>query len=417
MSQEGLRIQYVDPESHSGRKSEFRLHGKCYLSNLKLCLNMNSAGGKFAGLPGAYAMIKHIRLMSGGVTIDSCRFANYWMAWKNQNQTNAQNRNIRHKYAQSEVGFELNTALYFVPIGSIAQTAGSTSASKEAGILNLMEVLPILKNQQVWNTDLIPNLKVVIEYNDDQSLMKSDTTNAGTIAQPILISTEVLDEKAIQESSKQEGVMWNAIEHDSFVLPEGTAGTVQKVVQRVNGYDNKVVEKFVMMKHLFPVSKGVNGNAYIGYGPYASYVQHNEELNFIVNSKPVFPRNIKERAEKGMYLSEAWDRVNIVPYSNQSSIGNNKNGESIVAGQRIGIPFPTNSQADPHPGEVVGQSDYSGCSLQTRVNQFEVVYQRLPITDGAGVKKQNESLEFKFFALVSKQVRYQMGQPPIVSYT
>ena len=414
---EGLRIQYVDPEQHSTRKSEFRLHGKCYLSNLKLCLNMVSSGGNYAQLPGAYAVIKHIRLMSGGVEIDSCRFVNYWMAWKNQNQTNAENRNVRSKKSQSSLGFSLNPALYFQGPGSVNQSLTASSASESAGVLSLMEVLPILKEQQVWNTDLIPNLKVVIEYNDNQQLMKSNTTNVGAVSAPILITTEVLDEKAILESAKQGGQVWNAVEHDSFVLPEGVAGTVQKVVQRVNGFDNKVVEKFVMMKHLFPPSKNVNGAVHIGYGPYASEVQHKEELNYIVNSKPIFPRNIKERAEKGMILAEAWDSVNILPYGNQSSIGGNKNGATIQAGQRIGIPFPNNSESDPHPSSRVGQSDYSGCVLQSRVNQFEVSYQRLPVTDAATPKRQNESLEFKFFALVSKQVKYQMGKPPIVSYT
>ena len=412
-----LRIQYVDPEQHSTRKSEFRLHGKCYLSNMKLCLNMVSNGGNFSGLAGAYSMIKHIRLMSGGVEIDSCRFANYWMAWKNQNQTNAQNRNVRHKKAQNNVGYSLTTALYFSGAPQVAQSLLTSSASESAGVLSLMELLPILQEQQVWNTDLIPNLKIVIEYNDNQFLMKSDTSNVGTVSAPILIATEVLDEKAIAESAKQGGQVWNAIEHDSFVLPEGVAGTVQKTTQRINGFDNKVVEKFVMMKHLFPPSKNTQGTFHIGFGPYASMVQHKEELNYILNSKPVFPRNIKERAEKGMILAEAWDRVNILPYSNQSSIGGNKNGASIQEGQRVGIPFPQNSIADPYPSTKIGQSDYSGCVLQSRVNQFEVVYQRLPVTDTSTVKKMNESLEFKFFALVSKQVKYQMGQPPIVSYS
>ena len=412
-----LRIQYIDPEQHSTRKSEFRLHGKCYLSNIKLCLNMVGNGGNFSGLPGAYGMIKHIRLMSGGVEIDSCRFANYWMAWKNQNQTNAQNRNIRHKLAQNTVGYSLTTGLYFQAAAQVTHNLTSTSASESAGVLNLMEVLPILKEQQVWNTDLIPNLKIVIEYNDNQSLMKSDTSNVGSVSAPILIATEVLDEKAISESAKQQGQVWSSIEHDSFVLPEGVAGQVQKVTQRINGFDNKVVEKFVMMKHLYPPSKNLQGTFHIGHGPYASMVQHKEELNYILNSKPVFPRNIKERAEKGMILAEAWDRVNILPYSNQSSIGGNKNGASIQQGQRVGIPFPQNSIADPYPSAKIGQSDYSGCVLQSRVNQFEVVYQRLPVTDTSTVKKMNESLEFKFFALVSKQVKYQMGQPPIVSYS
>ena len=125
---------------------------------------MVSAGGNFAQLPGAYAMIKHIRLMSGGVEIDSCRFVNYWMAWKNQNQTNAENRNVRSKKAQSALGFGLNPALYFQGTGSVDQSLTTSSASESAGVLNLMEVLPILKEQQVWNTDLIPNLKVVIEF-------------------------------------------------------------------------------------------------------------------------------------------------------------------------------------------------------------------------------------------------------------
>ena len=410
------RVHYIDPEVHSQRKSEFRLHAKCYQNNFKLCLNMTGGGGQYHELPGGYALIKHIRLMSGGVELDSCRFANYYMAWKNINHNNEENRNVRKVKAQNELGFHLTNQLFIDSVDSATHNNTSTSSSNGAVVLNLMEVLPILGNILLINTDLIKNLKVIVEYNTDLQLMKKDTTNAGTISEPILIAEEILNEKLISQSSKIPGVSWEAIETDSFILPEGTANTVQKSVQRINGFDNKRVSKIVMMKHLFPVSQNFTGAVSNGYGPYASEVQHQEELNFILNSAPVFPRNITERAEKAMRLHDAWGTVNILPYSNQSSIGNNKNGESIAVGERVGIPFPANSAADPYPSHKVGQLDYSGLALNTFIRQLEIVYQRLPVTDTNAVKRQNNALEFRFFGMVQKVVKFNVNSPPSIAY-
>ena len=409
------RVHYMDPEVHSNRRSEFRLHAKCYKNNLKLCLNMSSSGGVFPDIVGAYGLIKHIRLMSGGVELDSCRFANYWMAWKNVNQTNENNRNVRHEIARNALGFSLNPQLVYTTAAP-PTLALVGSGDPQAGVINLMECLPLLQSIVIFNTDLIPNLKVVIEYNTDQKLMKKDVSVVGSISPPILVAEEVLDESVISQSAKLPGAVWNAIEHDSFILPAGTAGTVQKVTQKLNGFDNKMVSKIVMMKHLHPVSKNYTGNVPNGFGSYASQVQHKEEYNFVVNSQPVYPRNVNERAEKSMHLSAAWGPVNIVPYANQSSIGGNPNGATIQAGERIGIPFPENSLNDPHPSHKVGGQDYIGVALNTRVNQFEFVYQRLPVTDTGTIKKQTDSLEMKFFALVSKSIKFNSGGPPSVSY-
>jgi len=411
-----VRVQYIDPEVHSQRKTEFRLHAQCYKNNLKVALNMSAGGGEFNDVCGAYGMIKHIRLMSGGVELDSCRFANYYMSWKNVNQSNEENRNRRYKLAQNNLGFQLTNQLFVSGQGAATQIATSTSSSEEAAILNLMEVLPLLEAIMIFNTDLIPNLKVVIEYNTDLQLIKKTTTNVGTISAPILIAEEILDDKVISESAKLQGVSWESPEQDTFVLPAGTAGTIQKVVQRVNAFDNKRVSKLVMMKHLFPVSANFNGANALGFGPYASQVQHQEEVNFIVNSKPVFPRNIKERAEKARHLSSAWGPVNILPYGNQSSIGNNKNGTTIAVGARIGIPFPANTPAAPQPAMKVGQQDYTGVALNTKINQLEIAYQRLPLTDGATPKRQTDALEFRIIAMVQKAIKFNKNGPPSVAY-
>ena len=414
-----LKTVYIDPESHSVFKSEFRLHGQAYLSDLKLLLNETSTDGIYSKAAGVYGCIKHIRLLSGGVELDSCRFANYWMAFKNINNSNKDNINLRKRLTHSSYGYELSEAISFSGVRTqLNQSAGTTASSETAGVLYLSEILPILDEIVVINTSTVfPDLRIVIEYNTDEKLKKDVITNASTISEPILMCSEVLSQSDIASSAKMDGLQWDTIEVDQFIVDAVGAGKVQSGVHKLNGFDNKMLSRVLMTKQTLPLSHNMlaDNASSLGFGVYNSFVQFKEQINFNINSKPVFLEPLEEQGQKAQLLSDTWGKCNIIPYGNVGSQGLDTQGATAL--NRIGGPV---LQGNGYPGYEIGTQDFVGFSVSKRVNNLEVSYGRTGPTDAgmdgsSALKAQNDSLLIKVYAEVRKQVEIKNGKI-LISY-
>lgn len=413
-----LKTVYLDPEHHSTSKSEFRLHGRAYLSDLKLLLNANSTGGIYSVAAGVYGAIKHIRLLSGGVELDSCRFANYLMAFKNLNNSNKDNINLRKRLTHNSLGYELDEGMTFGARDTIGQDATSTAESESAGVLYLSEILPVLNELVIINTESIfPNLRIVIEYNNDDKLQKDDTTNASTLSEPILMVSEVLSQSDIDSSAKLDGLEWDTMEVDQIIIPAVGAGATQHVIQKINGFDNKTVSRMLMVKQTLPLTNNylAGGTASLGFGVYNSFVQYKEKVNFNINSKPVFQNPLEEPGQKAQLLHDTWGKVNIIPYGNVGSQGLDKQG--VVANNRVGVP---DLQANKHQSYKVGTQDYIALACSKRVNNLELDYLRVGPTDAGmdgsnTLKAQNDSLMIRIYGEVRKQIALKNGKI-LVSY-
>ncbi len=413
-------VQYIDPVTDiTNQKSEFKLDGKAWRSNLKLLVDLKVASAPaYSELVGAYGLIRHIRLMSRGVELDSCRNANYLMAFKNVNNANEENIGIRSKLSNASVGYQIDEKLQFEARNiSTAKNVASVENSGSA-VLHLNNILPLLKEVEVFNTELFPEMRVVVEYNTEEKLKLMDVGDASTSNRPLLIAEEVQDEEMVKSSLGFKGVQWVTMESDSTIIPQQAGAGVQSVVRKINGFDNKKVDRIVMMKHLFPIGKNYNGNDAIGFGAYSSYVQNLEKINFNLNGKPIFPNadGLKDSAERSMLLADTWGQCNILPYGNQSGTGANFGRTQDIVGSAIfGVPRISNTDTNPRISERVGAQDYVGFSVADHVKNFELVYERTTVVDTQNPAPQNESLEIRFFAEVRKELSVSNGNV-MVSY-
>lgn len=414
-----LKTVYLDPEVHSTTKSEFRLHGRAYLSDLKLLLNASSTAGLYSQAAGVYGAIKHIRLLSDGVELDSCRFANYLMAFKNLNNSNKDNINLRKRLTQNALGYELDEGMTFGARDLLQQSPDTTADSESAGVLYLSEILPVLNELVIINTDSIfPNLRIVIEYNNDEKLLRDSTTNASTLSEPILMVSEVLSESDISASAKLDGLEWDTIEVDQIIIPAVATNHTQHVIQKINGFDNKTVSRMLMTKQTLPLTNNflADGTTSLGYGVYNSFVQYKERVNFNINSKPVFQNPLEEPGQKAHLLHDTWGKVNILPYANVGSQGLDNQG--VVAKNRAGVP---DLQGNRFQSFKVGTQDFIGFACSKRVNNLELDYQRVG-PDNAGMdnsnnlKAQNDSLMIRIYGEVRKQIAIKNGKI-LVSYS
>jgi len=413
-----LKTVYLDPELHSVSKSEFRLHGRAYLSDLKILLNASSAGNLYSEAAGVYGCIRHIRLLSNGVELDSCRFANYWMTFKNLNNSNKDNINLRRKLTHSGLGYEFDEKMTFGARALQGQAATTTAESETAGVLYLSEILPVLNELVIINTESVfPNLRIVIEYNNDDKLQKDNLTNASTISEPILMCSEVLSDSDVAASAKLDGLQWDTIEVDQVIIPAVIATATQHVIQKINGFDNKLVSRMLLVKQTLPLTKNylTGGIESLGYGVYNSFVQYKEKINFNINSKPVFQTPLEEQGQKAQILHDTWGKCNILPYGNVSSQGLDKQG--VVATNKVGVP---DLQPSGQPSYKIGTQDFVGFACSKRVNNFELDYSRVGPTDAGmdgsnTLKAQNDSLMIRLYAEVRKQIEIKNGKI-LVSY-
>ena len=105
-----LKSQTLDPSSDiTNTKTTFRFaEDTAYYPNLRLA-NVGSHGSvahTYNRVAGVYGCIKHIRLVSNGVELDSMRFANRYLAWRNLTNTNRANASVNRKLVKHNLGFE-----------------------------------------------------------------------------------------------------------------------------------------------------------------------------------------------------------------------------------------------------------------------------------------------------------------------
>lgn len=414
-----LKTQYFDPRVDiSNSICELQLDpNTAYYPNLKLAglHATQSAKHPYALMSGAYGLIKAIHLMDGRVRLDSLRRANRYLAWKNLNNTNDENISKRGREAKHELGFliyddnrirtagggDVGSGLYTNQCQPVADHTEQFEA-----LLDLRECFPLLNNISYLDTSVFKNLKVVIEWETDvqKVVTRSDTTIAS--GRPTLVADEIRDPQVVNNLRKNlKAVVWNAIESDQFLVPAANAGNnqganataKQETSQVVSGFDNKFVERIVMMKNFTVKTNNVDTNNVIGYGDYASYNQLDGVEQFRVNGRNVFPSNgIDSPSLRAMICAQAWGDLNYPPSGNLQNIGLdnpnvasvNTEGQLVTSGTKV--------------SRNVGMFDYTGFRLNERINHLNVSLSRSNIDSAGDVAQNNLGLTCFMFAEVRK---------------
>lgn len=410
-----IKVDYIDPRFDASNRVEFRLNPDlCYYSNLRV-VNIGAILGTdndevIQSPAGLYAMIKHVRLMDGAREIDSCRFANRYLAFKNVNNSNRDNYEIGQQKHKGEVGFHLEDDRDVKPGALSVRTLSTTSAASQQVYLDLRECLPVLERLSYLDTSLMPNLRVEIEFQLDAALMISKNTNTVNKTTPLLVAEEIVDDELKSKlKANFKGVVWNTIEHDvvqvaskETVTDAGDANleTKQAVSLRVSGFDNKLVGRVVMMKSYTDKSKyKPNDDTILGYGDFSSVAQLDEKINVRLNGRGVFSGNgLDTPAKRASAVADAWGDVNIIPYGHQMSMGNNVAG--TLNNERGSAPKLSGT----NESDKIGQSDYVGMELSDRVSQMILEYERVGVKDTSDVKNTSAGLDIHIYAEVQRSL-------------
>jgi hypothetical protein len=417
-----IKSDLIDPiVDIQNNRVEFKLpQGTGYYPTLRLA-NFGSVGGGVAYNrgAGAYGLIRRIRLLNGAEELSSLDDAGRYMTFKFYNNSNADNQSLFQPLYEHLQGYALNDTLKVQDTQRAdffqAEAGDSDQVKAQKSItVNLMELLPMLQNVPVLDTNVFKDLRLQIEYSTDGSEVLNDSTDAFATNAPVLIADEIQDPKLVQMLSAQmKAVVWNEIEHDIVNIADNDnpADTekVQSVKIAISGYDNKYVSRLLMTKAFQNSAKDkANANENRNFGPFNSYAQHKEKVNFALNGKNIFVGDgLDTPAKKLMVLNDAFGECNLPSFGHVECVGADKPIDNSA--NVIGVP---NLRANKQ-GDAVGAMDFIGLHLESRVNQLELVYERATPQNADAQKPVDqlaEALNVHLFAEVRKQLVVQNGK-------
>ena len=360
---------------------------------------------------GLYSLIKHIHLMDGNRTLSSQRFCNRYLAFVNLLNPNYDNESITQNLARAtNMGFHINDLGVSSEYQTHATRTAANSNDNNTAYLDLTKVFSFLSNISYLDTSLFKELKVVIEYDTDSRNFLNDPAKVITTLKPSLVVNEIVDDQLKGLLKKQfKGVSFMETEHDLVQVPAvaqplAGASNNQSVKLRVKGFDGKLVGRVVMMKNLSSDALyAPTANTLLGQGRFDSRSCIGENVNFVVNGSELFSGGLDTPSKRAMVLAETWGDINISPFSNRPSVGNNVQGTVV---NKLGCVAPID--ANNEDGRI-GQSDYVGFDLSNRVNQLQVQFERVGILD-TNAKVESVALNLNMYCEVAKVCSVSNGE-------
>tara|TARA_Y100000114_G_C11734660_1_gene315484 strand:- start:359 stop:1507 length:1149 start_codon:yes stop_codon:yes gene_type:complete len=283
----------------------------------------NSATNTYNDVTGSYGVIKNIRLMDGQTELTSLRDAHRYLGFKNLQLSNSKNESVGRYISNHSLGFYV--AQDTLNAGSVRNPQPNfvENDNTALGHLDLRQALPLLNSLRSLNNKVFPKLRLVIEYEENTFMFQNDNT-ANNTARPILIVDEMVDEGVANSeiSNFPSNVTWLEIEHDSFQLspPDFTSSdhVTQSLTQRVNGFNNKNLQRLLVLKNVASENDPsfISANQVIGTGNMTSIAFFKQKINYVVNGKNILTGNGGETPHKRLALmSDTWGDLNIIPLS------------------------------------------------------------------------------------------------------
>ncbi len=417
-SDSNVGTMYIDPKSFiagthlngSGRVN-FELDGTAmaYLPNMRLLnVGVSSNGAHlYNRLVGAYAIIRNIRLLDGKTELSACNEMQMIQGFKNVNRANSHSEVVDSKLSQNSLGWEVQGDVR--KTGRVEKVNGATNleATSFTGWLDLRDVFPMLNSVSHLPTAVFKNLNIQIEYASllDRQILADVTAHINTI-RPLLAVDVMQNPKIVAKLNGQlKSARWLELEHDQFNIPQSVNNggandqlLLQSVNPKINGFNNKHIERILISKEYQNPLKPLNGNNQIGFGRYASPTCFRQVVNFRVNGRNIFPRNgITGNNERLAYLIDAWGDCLAYPSSNEFGI--NGIADVLIDGN-----------------DYAGQLDYIGGYIGEYVNDLVINYQRTGLQAGGGANDERPATD-ALIAHVYAECAKQLIVNPDLSYT
>ena len=433
-----LKKVVFEPRLFNQNRCEFRLDSgdTMYFNNLRL-VNLgamcSAAPDLYNLAAGGYSVIKRLVLLDGSQELERCDEANHYLAWYNKLAKNQENYFVNQRLVRHSVGYraqdvENRIADNIAISKQVPQdNANAVTQSRESVWLDLRNCLPLLGAMGALDTKLMPNLRLLIEWDTSAvSVLKADNKNV-QILEPLLIADEIVDDSMKAGLRKDmKDVMWKTYEHDLIIIPEGTrsatnadnTGVVQTTSRVVNGFDNKYVHRLVAMKSYsdpanLVVGSGIDGaaaaaNVVQGYGNFISRVQHREKIQLQINgSNLLVGEGLTSPAMRAELHDECWGSLNIPTAGIYQQVGldapRESAGNTISRGANIvGAPSTDNEVGS---SELVGADDYIGVRIEERISDFQLKHERACLNDVRANKVESAELAMHIYAEIPKALK------------
>ena len=402
-----IKTNLIDPTlDKSNRRCEFRFPGEdqVILSNMRIAnigITANPGAAYNMGA-GAYEVIKSIHLYDGNTLLDQQLDFSKYVAWKNYNRQNSSNKDLNGFLSGNGLGYDIqgdDTDIQSAKINSSFLSRAYTSVDDTTfkSWLDLKSCLPMLNSVLYLPTSVFKNLRVVIEFN------KAVGTAQNTTA-PLLIADEMVDSSVKNNLlSSFKGVEFVCVEHDSFVVDKvfsatDTASKTQKTSKLLKGFDNKLLNRFVVVKE----SAGTNKSTELG--SLGSQLCYREKDNVRVNGRTLLVGDGIDTTAKALSsCSDVYGTCN--SYANSLALPVDAQSQSVLASAT---------------SNILGEQDYRCFRVAERVEQMEYQFSRQGVftTDVAtsNDEKINAQLVLHFFGEVPKKMSVNKDGSYIIGY-
>tara|TARA_R110002012_G_scaffold12827_1_gene56415 strand:- start:252 stop:1493 length:1242 start_codon:yes stop_codon:yes gene_type:complete len=402
-SDSNVSTRYLDPKIYTeNARCSFELDSNeaAYLPNLRLLFVglVSSGNTDYNRLLGSLGLIKNARLLDGKTILCAANENQFYQGFKNINKSNERNQSVDSSLVCSGLGFTIDGSTRKVNRIAKKELANTAIDTTGSAVLDLRTLFPMLNSVSHLPTSLFRNLRIEIEFDANQtSQILMDISNTITTLRPVL-ACDVIENPALVDSmnSKLTNASWLEIEHDLFVIPSQPAtaanqGSTQNVNVKINGFNNKHLERLLIVKEIQDASKELSTNAVQGLGGrFSSQACFRQKTQFRVNGGNLLPRQgIVGNNERLAYIVDTYGECSAYIGSNQ--YGGNNDAEL------------TDARA------LLGQVDYIGVYVGQPISDLQINYSRVALEDTTTKSATTDALNAHCYGEIRKALIVNKG--------
>tara|TARA_R110002153_G_scaffold226462_4_gene379130 strand:- start:1651 stop:2874 length:1224 start_codon:yes stop_codon:yes gene_type:complete len=397
-----IKTRIIDPTRYRANVNcEFKLDDVdvSYLPNMRL-INLGVTGAATQtpqDIGGLANLIHDIRLYDGREEIDSLRYAGQWMSFQQLRDSNSKNVSVNNNLLKSNVGSIIarnSTSIQVLDAADVSENTLNTaeSTTKAKAHLDLRELLGSLSQMNYLDSSVFKNLRLVIEFETDINFIQHKVGQDMTTIQPALVV-----DYTTAPNAPMRNISWLAIEHDEYSLPAAaaaagaTSALQQQSNNRINGFNNKSVERLLFVKQ-YSSNSIYNDGTDIDKFSTGSIANYRESWQFRVNGQNVMPTAIDSDSKIQVLMADTWGDINAPLASNLYN-------------------FINKTELDE---AKVGKFAYAGVTISDYVKSLDVEHSRFVLDDTSN-KKTNSGQRVHVFGEVRKSLVVKGGEY-MVSY-
>ena len=399
-SDSNVSTKYLDPTIYTeNARCTFQLDQSesAYLPNLRLLFLgvVGSAPGEYNGLVGALSLIRNISLLDGKTVLCSLNEAQFYQGFVNQNKSNERNQSVGSFQDCTKLGHTVNGATNVIQ--RINTNLGTNTAinTTNSATLDLRHILPMLNSVSHLPTAVFENLNIQIEFDATQgNQVVSDATQTFNTLRPVL-ACDVIDNPVVVDklNAQLTSASWLEVEHDFFVIPQSVNNggvndqlLLQPVNVQLNGFNNKYLERLVLVKEIANPALEVNANITQGFGKFSSQCCFRQKVQLRVNGSNLFPRNgIVGNNERLAHVVDTFGDCS-------AYIGSNQYGTDPATVLFNGRQF-------------LGQLDYIGAYVGQQISNLQINYERTGLQDATTKRPTTDALNVHVYGETRKAIK------------